>query len=39
MYLGGDKWSIFLEPSGEKGKDGVEVKLKQVICLCIVVAS
>ena len=28
MYLGGDEWSIFLEPSGEKGKDGVEVKLE-----------
>ena len=28
MYLGGDEWSIFLEPLGEKGKDGVEVKLE-----------
>jgi hypothetical protein len=28
MFLGGDEWSIFLEPSGEEGKDGVEVKLK-----------
>ena len=28
MHLGGDDWSIFLEPSGEKGKDGVEVKLE-----------
>jgi hypothetical protein len=28
MYLGGDEWSIFLEPSGEEGKDGVEVKLE-----------
>jgi len=28
MNLGGDDWSIFLEPSGKKGKDGVEIKLK-----------
>ena len=28
MNLGGDDWSIFLEPSGEEGKDGIEVKLK-----------
>ena len=28
MHLGGDAWSIFLEPSGEEGKDGVEVKLE-----------
>ena len=28
MHLGGDEWSIFLEPSGEEGKDGVEVNLK-----------
>jgi hypothetical protein len=28
LNLGGDPWSIFLEPSGEKGKKGVEVKLK-----------
>ena len=28
MNLGGDDWSIFLEPSGEKGKDGIEVKLE-----------
>ena len=28
MYLGGDEWSIFLEPSGQKSKDGVEVKLE-----------
>ena len=28
MYLGGDERSIFLEPSGEEGKDGIEVKLK-----------
>ena len=27
MHLGGDKWSIFLEPSGEEGKKGVEIKL------------
>ena len=28
LNLGGDDWSIFLEPSGEEGKEGVEVKLK-----------
>ena len=28
MHLGGDEWSIFLEPSGEEGKKGVEVKLE-----------
>jgi len=28
MNLGGDDWSIFLEPSGEEGKKGIEVKLK-----------
>ena len=28
LNLGGDDWSIFLEPSGEKGKDGIEVKLE-----------
>ena len=28
MNLGGDDWSIFLEPSGEEGKDGIEVKLE-----------
>ena len=28
MHLGGDEWSIFLEPSGEEGKDGIEVKLE-----------
>ena len=28
LHLGGDEWSIFLEPSGEEGKDGVEIKLK-----------
>ena len=27
MHLGGDEWSIFLEPSGEEGKKGVEIKL------------
>jgi|TARA_R110002012_G_scaffold67377_1_gene175666 hypothetical protein len=27
MHLGGDKWSIFLEPSGEEGKKGIEIKL------------
>jgi len=28
MNLGGDDWSIFLEPSGEEGKKGIEIKLK-----------
>ena len=28
MHLGGDEWSIFLEPSGEEGKKGVEIKLE-----------
>jgi hypothetical protein len=28
MNLGGDDWPIFLEPSGEEGKKGVEVKLE-----------
>ena len=28
MNLGGDDWPIFLEPSGEEGKKGVEVNLK-----------
>jgi hypothetical protein len=28
MNLGGDDWSIFLEPSGEEGKEGIEVKLE-----------
>tara|TARA_B100000929_G_C15490651_1_gene414320 strand:- start:265 stop:876 length:612 start_codon:yes stop_codon:yes gene_type:complete len=28
LNLGGDPWSIFLEPSGEEGKDGLEVLLK-----------
>ena len=28
MNLGGDVWPIFLEPSGEEGKKGVEVNLK-----------
>ena len=28
LNLGGDAWSIFLEPSGEEGKDGIEVKLE-----------
>lgn len=28
MHLGGDEWSIFLEPSGKEGKDGIEVKLE-----------
>ena len=28
MHLGGDEWSIFLEPSGEVGKKGLEINLK-----------
>ena len=28
MHLGGGEWSIFLEPSGKEGKDGIEVKLE-----------
>ena len=28
MHLGGDEWSIFLEPSGKEGKNGIEVKLE-----------
>ena len=28
MNLGGDDWPIFLEPSGEEGKKGIEVKLE-----------
>jgi len=28
LHLGGDQWSIFLEPSGEEGKTGTEVKLE-----------
>jgi len=27
LNLGGDPWSIFLEPSGKKGKKGVEIEL------------
>lgn len=27
LNLGGDPWSIFLEPSGERGKKGIEIKL------------
>ena len=29
MNLGGDPWPIYLEPSGETGKKGVQVNLKQ----------
>ena len=29
MNLGGDDWVIYLEPSGEIGKKGIEVNLKQ----------
>jgi len=28
LNLGGDDWSIFLEPSGEEGRDGIEIKLE-----------
>jgi hypothetical protein len=28
LNLGGDTWPIFLEPSGEEGKDGVKVVLE-----------
>ena len=28
MNLGGDKWSIYLEPSGEQGKKGIKVDLE-----------
>jgi hypothetical protein len=28
MNLGGDDWSIFLEPSGEENKKGIEIKLE-----------
>ena len=28
LHLGGDEWSIFLEPSEEEGKDGKEIKLQ-----------
>jgi hypothetical protein len=27
LHLGGDEWSIFLEPSGEEGQKGKEIKL------------
>jgi len=29
VHLGGDEWSIFLEPSGKEGLKGKEIKLKQ----------
>ena len=29
MNLGGDDWPIYLEPSGDKGKKGIKVDLKQ----------
>lgn len=32
MNLGGDDWPIKLEPSGEEGKEGITVNLKQEIC-------
>lgn len=28
LHLGGDEWPIYIEPSGEEGKKGVEVILK-----------
>jgi len=29
LHLGGDDWPIYIEPSGEEGKKGVKVNLKQ----------
>ena len=29
LYLGGDNWPIYLEPSGKKGKDGNKISLEQ----------
>lgn len=29
MHLGGDEWSIFVEPSGKEGKKGIEIQLTQ----------
>ena len=29
MHLGGDEWSIFLEPSGERDKKGIEITLER----------
>jgi hypothetical protein len=29
MYLGGDSWPIYLEPSGEIGKEGIKISLAQ----------
>ena len=28
MNLGGDKWDLYLEPSGQKGKKGIKINLK-----------
>jgi hypothetical protein len=28
MFLGGDSWPIYLEPSGKKGMKGIKVDLK-----------
>ena len=29
MNLGGDKWDLYLEPSGQEGKKGIKVNLEQ----------
>ena len=29
MFLGGEDWSIFLEPSGERDKKGIEITLER----------
>ena len=29
MFLGGDKWDLYLEPSGQKGKKGIKINLEQ----------
>jgi len=29
LFLGGDKWDLYLEPSGQEGKKGIKVDLEQ----------
>jgi len=29
MFLGGDKWDLYLEPSGQRGKKGIKINLEQ----------
>ena len=29
MFLGGDKWDLYLEPSGQEGKKGIKINLEQ----------